>query len=182
MGARGKSAKMVKINGVKLRGLIEDKGFSMKQLSTGLLGMSDAVIGTSVRNNSIEKSHLEKICFIFNENVDDYIVKEEVKPDVKVPDNPAPSVSDNSEIVKALNTLIALQTEQNKKLDILQASITALTEGQKKMQEHLDIDLDSIDDGLSKVNSAMNVVNGRLRDICNHEQKTATKLKAVKSM
>lgn len=182
MAPRGKSANMVKINGIKLRGLIEDKGFTMSQLSTGLLGMSDAVIGNSVRNNFIAKEHLDKICFIFNEKSEDYIVKDEPKPETIIHNNPVPvpvmSGADN----KTLQEMLALMAEQNKKMDLMISSLTTLIEGQKKMQEHLDIDLDSIDDGLSKLNSSMNVVNGRLRDICNHEQKTATKLKAVKSV
>lgn len=182
MSPRGKSANMVKINGVKLRGLIEDRGFTMSQLSTGLLGMSDAVIGNSIRNNLIAKEHLDKICFIFNEKTEDYIVKDEPKPETIIHNNPVLPVMPVGEYNKTLQEMLALMTEQNKKMDLIISSLTTLIEGQKKMQEHLDIDLDSIDDSLSKVTSGINIANGRLRDICSHEQKTATKLKNVKSV
>ena len=178
MSARGSSAKMYTVDGEKLKNDILDKGFSIEKVSEGILNLNKSTLSGCLRRGVIAEENMNKLCYMFGFNLDDYILKE-VKPDVTVSDNPAPSISDNSEVVKALNTLIALQTEQNKKLDILQASITALVEGQKKMQEHLDIDLDSIDDSLSKVNSNMNVANGRLRDICSHEQKTATKLKTV---
>lgn len=175
----------VKINSELLNRDLRATNISLAKISETILGKGHAYLGNCLGRGCISESILKMLCDFFGFDAKKYIIiditetKEETVPKLAAPE--AVVNVDTSSLLAGLYAInetlkasLAMQTETRKKLNTLENALGKLVEGQTKMANHLDIDLDSIDDTLGKVHSDLNIVNGRLKDICSHEQKLAT--------
>lgn len=175
----------VKINSELLKKDLDGVGISCNKISEMILNKGPGYLSDCFRRSGMSETNLNKVCSFFSLKAEDYILRNKPKEEKETPATPevaTPVVGiDTSSLLAGLHAInetlkasLAMQTETRKKLNTLENALGKLVEGQAKMAELLDVDLDSIDDTLGKVHSDLNIVNGRLKDICSHEQKLAT--------
>lgn len=178
----------VKINSELLNNDLLETKISLAKISETILGKGSGYLSNCLRKGCISESNLKTLCDFFGLDAKKYIILDITETKKETATKPAatklaaPVVNvDTSSLLAGLYAInetlkasLAMQTETRKKLNTLENALGKLIEGQTKMANHLDIDLDSIDDTLGKVHSDLNIVNGRLKDICSHEQKLAT--------
>ncbi|HAL02504.1 MAG TPA: hypothetical protein DCP07_04035 [Lachnospiraceae bacterium] len=174
----------VKINSELLDRDLRATKISLAKISETILGKGHTYLGNCLGKGCISESILMTLCDFFGFDAKKYILDTTETKKEKATKLAAPEAVvniDTSSLLAGLHAInetlkasLAMQTETRKKLNTLENALGKLVEGQTKMANHLDIDLDSIDDTLGKVHSDLNIVNGRLKDICNHEQKLAT--------
>lgn len=177
----------VKINSELLNNDLLETKISLAKISETILDKGSGYLSNCLRKGYISENILKTLCDFFGFDAGKYIIheigaKKETATKLAAPEVVAPVVNvDTSSLLAGLHAInetlkasLAMQTETRKKLNTLENALGKLVEGQAKMANHLDIDLDSIDDTLGKVHSDLNIVNGRLKDICSHEQKLAT--------
>ena len=174
----------VKINSELLNNDLLETKISLAKISETILGKGSGYLSNCLRKGCISENILKALCDFFGFDAGEYIIHEIGTKKETVTKLAAPEAVvnvDTSSLLaglyafnETLKASLAMQTETRKKLNTLENALGKLVEGQTKMANHLDIDLDSIDDTLGKVHSDLNIVNGRLKDICSHEQKLAT--------
>lgn len=174
----------VKINSELLNNDLLETKISLAKISEAILGKGSGYLSNCLRKGCISENILKTLCDFFGFDAGKYIIHEigtKKEPATKLAAPEAVVNIDTSSLLAGLHAInetlkasLAMQTETRKKLNTLENALGKLVEGQTKMANHLDIDLDSIDDTLGKVHSDLNIVNGRLKDICSHEQKLAT--------
>ena len=171
----------------KFRAALEGTGFPATTISE-MIGKQKAYICSVYKDGRIGRENLDKICRYFNLNAEDFIFV----PEPPAVENPEPKLTaeekapvaptvDMSEVTKRLDTLISAVEFLSKGLDTLTAAtmqtqkrLAAIEQSCDKTAkytaatvEELKVDLDSIDDGIGKVNSNLVVLKGRLDDLSN---------------
>lgn len=146
----------VAIDGEKLREKVGTLSVPATIISEQILGKHKSYISGCCKDNVMNKGSLDKLCLVFNLNPDEFIRKVEAKPDI-------PPVKDET-LEKKLDTLITLMSELVRKQSSIENALGRLVSVDTRISEHLDIDLDSIDDSLGKIVSKCNTIDGRLKD------------------
>jgi len=173
--------KALTINGEKLKNDLPDN-YSHSGISTKILGKSVTFLHACLKSGKMKDEDLDRLCFVFNLNKDDYIITE--APESKKEENvvmPTATV-DTSELsgkidtaieiigklCESMESLVALQTNTQKKLDSILNAIDKNTSNVILGNEMLKINFDSIDTEMAKTNSSLNIIKGRLADISNN--------------
>lgn len=164
----------VKINGEAYKEAIKETGYPAVKISSLLLGRDKTYLANAFSTGSINKDDFAKLNEMFNLNADDYILepvaaKEPVPtpfpPNIKVVVDMSQLEEKLDKLIKAIDAETVALLDIRKKQNSLENALGKIVQNTQLLLEHQDIDLDSIDDGISKVNSSLNVVKGRLDDI-----------------
>ena len=181
---KGMKPQTLRIDGDKFKHDLPE-GYSGAAISEKILGKSKSFLHGSLKLGRIRESDLDRLCFVFNLNKNDYIIKEEepkVEPEEEVkeevieevtPTTPVAPTVDSTEITSRIDKLINVVEEMGK---VMAAIVSIQLDTQKKIDELklgtlainqlLKTDLDSIDTELGKTNSSLNIIKGRLGDLC----------------
>lgn len=162
----GRGATSVLIDGDAYREALKATGFTPTKISSVFLGRDKTYLSNACITGRINKDDFAKLNDMFNFKAEDYILTEESlafgKPETQNAVDLKPLEDKIDLLIKAVEALTKVQLDIYKKHGNALGSIVQNT---RLQLEHQDIDLDSIDDGISKVNSSLNVVKGRLDDI-----------------
>lgn len=177
---RGFYGKTVTIDSARLRTDIKSLPKKMneyKNISVKVLGKSPGYLDHCFRKGGMNRDSLDKLCGVFGFNPNDYVVVSKPEPVVVVepetekpqeqtqPTNNSDIVAAIKELTKSVNQLMIIQTTALKKLDAMETRLTKIEGNKKSINEMTEVGLESIDDSIAKVNSKLNIVNGRLEDI-----------------
>lgn len=168
-----RNSNRVKIDGEAYKQAIKSTGFTPAKISTAFLGRDNTYLSHAFCDNRIDKDAFAKINNMFSLNGEDFIVEETPTdyPEPAKPQNVNVSVDTSKleekldSLIKAVEDLTTVELDTRKKLNSLENALGQIVSNTKLSLEHQDIDLDSIDDGISKVNSSLNIIKGRLDDI-----------------
>ena len=180
MGKRGMKPKTIVIDGEKFKNDLPQE-YPHSAISQKILGKSKSFLTYAFKAGRIKNDDLERLCFVFNLNKDDYIIKEEEKIkqeevseqkeetvvaeaiDVKeITDRLDKLVETVGELTTIMKAMATAQINMQHKLDSLEMTTFAINEGLK-------VNLDSINTEMAKSNSSLNVIKGRLKDLCDEE-------------
>lgn len=170
---KGKKPEALKVDGEKLK---NDLPLALTAISEKILGKCKSFLHNSLKHGKLMEADLDRLCFIFNLNKEDYIVVEEEpvqeeEPVVEV--TPATTevnldgvteridklVDTVAELTKVVSTVVEAQIATKKEIEETELGILAINELLKGY-------LDSINTELAKTNSNLNIVKGRLGDLC----------------
>ncbi len=168
-----RNSNRVKIDGEAYKQAIKNTGFTPSKISTAFLGRDNTYLSHAFCDGRIDKDAFAKINNMFSLNGEDYIVEETPAdyPEPAKPQNVSVSVDTSKleekldSLIKAIEGLTTVELDTRKKLNSLENALGKIVQNTQLSLEHQDIDLDSIDDGISKVNSSLNIIKGRLDDI-----------------
>ena len=188
---RGICADMIEIDGEKFKDALAKEGFAAINISVMIAHRDKSYLSNCCKKNKIERKAYEDICTFFALDKEEFLSKDtQVVVDEKGVTN-SPSVTvDMSGIEKKLDTLISavemlskgmdaivsLQAQTQKRIMLIEQGVTIVGKNTAATVEELKVDLDSIDDGIGKVNSNLNIIKGMMRD----EASNSPSIKAVK--
>ena len=188
---RGICADMIEIDGEKFKDALAKEGFAAINISVMIAHRDKSYLSNCCKKNKIERKAYEDICTFFALDKEEFLSKDtQVVVDEKGVTN-SPSVTvDMSGIEKKLDTLISavemlskgmdaivsLQAQTQKRIMLIEQGVTIVGKNTAATVEELKVDLDSIDDGIGKVNSNLNIIKGMMRDEANN----SPSIKAVK--
>ena len=166
----GKYSKTVIINGVALEKALKENKVKFGLISKSVLNKGTGYLRTSVNRGVINKECLEKICIMYNLKAKDFIIEEEPKPQKErtMPVEQALKAIAVSEERVAETTETVDMAMIAKKLDTLIIGIAGLNKAITSLSVKADID--SLNDGVGRVNSTLNIINGRFRDMQDKER------------
>ena len=161
----GKYSKTTLINGEELRKALKENNCVVVRVSKEILGKTKSYIGECLKKGVMNTECFNKLCVMYNLKPDDYIVIEEPKlePVVVAPVEEALKMA-------AEDTELEMKTEPMdmamvvKKLDALIIGIAGLNKAITAIS--MKEDMDNLSDGISRMNSTLNIINGRCKDIC----------------
>ena len=162
----GKYNKTSYINGKKFQEKLKERGCVLRRVSKDILGKGDGYIARCLRNGIMNTECLEKLCIMYNLKSKDYVIIEE-KPQPKTMTVEKalktvaidPTASGVTEEVEPMDMKVIAD-----KLDTLIVGIAQLNRSIASMS--VKDDIDNLSDGISRVNSTLNIINGRCKDIC----------------
>lgn len=188
---RGTGADMIDIDGEKFKEALAKEGFAAMNISVMIAHRDKSYLSNSCKKNKIERKAYEDICTFFALDKEEFLSKDtQVVVDEKgVTSSPSVTV-DMSGIEKKLDTLISavemlskgmdaivsLQAQTQKRIMLIEQGVTIVGKNTAATVEELKVDLDSIDDGIGKVNSNLNIIKGMMKDEANN----CPSIKAVK--
>lgn len=158
---------------------------SLSRISTKVLGKNTRYMKECFNKNGMNKDCLEKLCGVFGLNMRDYVVVPKLTPTVITsvdpieeevvsivleetqPDNMDLNgiVKSISELTKAVNHLITIESNICKKMESIEQRLAKIEMATAHTSKVVGDSLNSVDEGVAKVNSKLNIVNGRLGDI-----------------
>lgn len=188
---RGATADMIDIDGEKFKEALAKEGFAAINISVMIAHRDKSYLSNCYKKNKIERKAYEDICTFFALDKEEFLSKDtQVVVDEKgVTNSPAVAV-DMSGIEKKLDKLISavemlskgmdaivsLQAQTQKRIMLIEQGVTIVGKNTAATVEELKVDLDSIDDGIGKVNSNLNIIKGMMKDEANN----TPSIKAVK--
>lgn len=188
---RGIFADMIDIDGEKFKDALAKEGFAAINISVMIAHRDKSYLSNCYKKNKIERKAYEDICTFFALDKEEFLSKDtQVVVDEKGVTN-SPSVTvDMSGIEKKLDKLISavemlskgmdaivsLQAQTQKRIMLIEQGVTIVGKNTAATVEELKVDLDSIDDGIGKVNSNLNIIKGMMKDEANN----SPSIKAVK--
>ena len=175
---RGRKPETIVINGEKFKHDLPE-GYSYAAISQKILGKSKSFLTYTFKTGKIKLDDFERICFVFNLNKENYLSKEEpvIKEETPIVTETTVSPTTNSteitdrldklvetvcELTTIMKAMATAQINMQHKLDSLEMTTFAINEGLK-------VNLDSINTEMAKTNSSLNVIKGRLKDLCDEE-------------
>lgn len=189
--ARGTYADMIDINGEKFKEALAKEGFAAINISTMIAHRDKTYLSACFKKNKIERKAYEDICTFFALDKEEFLSKGApvVTAEESATSSPAVAV-DMSGVEKKLDTLISavemlskgmdaivsLQAQTQKRIMLIEQGVTIVGKNTAATVEELKVDLDSIDDGIGKVNSNLNIIKGMMKDEANN----TPSIKAVK--
>ena len=189
--ARGTYADMIDIDGEKFKDALAKEGFAAINISTMIAHRDKTYLSSCFKKNRIERKAYEDICTFFALDKEEFLSKDTPveTADKSVTNSPAVTV-DMSGIEKKLDKLISavemlskgmdaivsLQAQTQKRIMLIEQGVTIVGKNTAATVEELKVDLDSIDDGVGKVNSNLNIIKGMMKDEANN----SPSIKAVK--
>lgn len=189
---RGLSADMMDIDGEKFKEALVKEGFAATNISTMIAHRDKSYLSNCCKKNKIERKAYEDICTFFALDKEKFLLSKGapvVADDKDVTSSPAVTV-DMSGVEKKLDKLISavemlskgmdaivsLQAQTQKRIMLIEQGVTIVGKNTAATVEELKVDLDSIDDGIGKVNSNLNIIKGMMKDKANN----TPSIKAVK--
>ena len=189
--ARGTYADMIGIDGEKFKDALAKEGFAAINISTMIAHRDKTYLSACFKKNKIERKAYEDICTFFALDKEEFLSKGTpvATADKDVTSSPAVTV-DMSGVEKKLDKLISavemlskgmdaivsLQAQTQKRIMLIEQGVTIVGKNTAATVEELKVDLDSIDDGIGKVNSNLNIIKGMMKDEANN----SPSIKAVK--
>lgn len=174
-----RSNNMVKINGEKLRAAVVETGFAITNVASMVCGKEKTYLTNAFQKNSIDRGALENLCKFFGMDIQEFVIIDEPKPK-KTADAPVAVtkvdmsgvekkldtlISSVDALTKAVDTLVAMNAQSYKKLQVIEPAVLQVTKHTAATVEELKIDLDSIDTGIGRVNSNLVTIKGRIDDM-----------------
>lgn len=190
--ARGLYADMIDIDGEKFKEALAKEGFAAINISTMIAHRDKTYLSACYKKNKIERKAYEDICTFFALDKEEFLLSKGAlveTADKDVTSSPAVTV-DMSGVEKKLDKLISavemlskgmdaivsLQAQTQKRIMLIEQGVTIVGKNTAATVEELKVDLDSIDDGIGKVNSNLNIIKGMMKDEANN----TPSIKAVK--
>ena len=188
---RGSYADMIDIDGEKFKEALAKEGFAAINISTMIAHRDKTYLSACFKKNKIERKAYEDICTFFALDKEEFLSKGApvATAEKGVTSSPAVTV-DMSGVEKKLDKLISavemlskgmdaivsLQAQTQKRIMLIEQGVTIVGKNTAATVEELKVDLDSIDDGIGKVNSNLNIIKGMMKDEANN----TPSIKAVK--
>ena len=188
---RTKAENTIRIDGEKLRTELTKSGFSLMNISSMILRKEKSYLSSCLRIGRINSEAYSQLCTMFNLNKDDYIEKAapaEIKENVSKAENSSELsvltgkldtlISTVAGLGKAIETLTAVEIASQKRLDAIETEMKKTAKNTGDIIEELKIDLDSLDDGIGKINSNLNYIKGQIREIVGSDENNVVKMRA----
>lgn len=175
----GKYSKTTLINGDELRKALKANNCTVVRVSKEILGKTKSYIGECLKKGVMNTECFNKLCVMYNLKPDDYIIVEEPKSDVatngdmvKAILKSEPTIAPVEEALKMITEDAELEAKADtvdmtmvvRKLDALIMGIAGLSKAIAAMS--MKEDMDNLNYGISKVNSTLNIISGRCKDMC----------------
>lgn len=173
-----KKSETIAIYGDKLKASLPDE-YTASAISEKILGRCKAYLYSCTKTGRMREDDLDKLCFIFKLDKNDFIVKEEPKVEEEEVVEENPTVTDSNlankldamlalmnELNKSITSLITVEINSQKRLDNLETTMSNFGTTIKEIKDLIDISLESIDEEVAKTNSNLNIIKGRLGDMC----------------
>ena len=189
--ARGTYADMIGIDGEKFKDALAKEGFAAINISTMIAHRDKTYLSACFKKNKIERKAYEDICTFFALDKEEFLSKGTpvATADKDVTSSPAVTVdmtgvekkldkliSAVEMLSKGMDAVVSLQAQTQKRIMLIEQGVTIVGKNTAATVEELKVDLDSIDDGIGKVNSNLNIIKGMMKDEANN----SPSIKAVK--
>lgn len=183
---------MIEIDGEKFKEALAKEGFAAINISTMIAHRDRTYLSGCYKKNKIERKAYEDICTFFALDKEEFLLSKGTPvetADKDVTSSPAVTVDmtgvekrlDNlisavEMLSKSMDAIVSLQAQTQKRIMLIEHGVTIVCKNTAATVEELKVDLDSIDDGIGKVNSNLNIIKGMMKDEANN----TPSVKAVK--
>lgn len=171
----------VEILADKLEEVVKASGLTRQKLDTMVLNRAEGYISKSIRKGSMGEESFNKLCQFLDLNPDEYLRKFDTPVTPIYPQGEPKAPAAGSDV--KLDTLIDLIGKQNEliKMEIAQeqaierqmhslmSALANIINNVVKLTDNIEVQEDAyktIEEGINKVASGLNLANGRLKDIC----------------